>query len=424
MMILTQRQVGDSSTPVKRRLRVGLISNHHPEDKDAMSGTLHSVFSSLESEGVELVYLGARKPPRKEFPIKARLRGLPGYSQARRVKWHARSMLSNRTFQGGSHRVYERSIQKAKRMSNVVQANVDAAQVDLLFGVFISTMLYQLETSLPIVYSSDTTAKLINGTYPKFVNRPSGYHRACDEIERAALNKCRLFVASSQRTARSAIEDYGMEPSRVIVAPYGAHVVPERPWSVLDAPHRSHLELSLVAADPIRKRLGLCIETAEILKRRGWNVRLNYIGPPTPEAERSPLVQCYGRLRLADENDRQIHRDVLARSHWMLLPSVAEAYGIAPCEAAHFGRPSVVSDEGGLPTVVQHGRTGIVLPVAAPAQAYADALETYSATPTRYRALAEKALHRAQTVLNWEVWAKRMRMVFEELVQEVRHAPR
>ena len=89
----------------------------------------------------------------------------------------------------------------------------------------------------------------------------------------------------------------------------------------------------------------------------------------------------------------------------MLMPSLGEAFGIAPCEAAHFGRPSVVSAAGGLTTVVQHDRTGLTLPVSATAADYSDAIDRLMLDPARYLAMCEAALDRAQNVLSWDVWA-------------------
>ena len=96
----------------------------------------------------------------------------------------------------------------------------------------------------------------------------------------------------------------------------------------------------------------------------------------------------------------------MKRSHLMLLPSLGEMYGIAPVEAAHFGKPSLVSDVGGLPTVVQHGQSGLVLARDATASLYADEIEALCSDADRYQALATGALERAHTLLNWDAWTR------------------
>ena len=109
--------------------------------------------------------------------------------------------------------------------------------------------------------------------------------------------------------------------------------------------------------------------------------------------------------------------EILKRSHWMLLPSLAEAFGIAPCEAAHFGRPSVVSDVGGLPTVVQHEKTGVVVPSDASPEEYADAIEQHSKDPLLYQKMSQAALNRATNTLSWPIWGQRMKEIFTEILE-------
>ena len=118
---------------------------------------------------------------------------------------------------------------------------------------------------------------------------------------------------------------------------------------------------------------------------------------------------------MGDASDRALHQDVLQRSHLMLLPSLGELFGIAPGEAACFGRPSLVSDVGGLPTVVDHGRSGLVLPKDASAEDYADEITSLVDDSNRYQALSAGALERANSVLNWEVFAREMGLIMREV---------
>ena len=108
----------------------------------------------------------------------------------------------------------------------------------------------------------------------------------------------------------------------------------------------------------------------------------------------------------------------MTNSHWMILPSKAEAFGIAPGEAAHFGRPSIVSAAGGLPTVVHHGVTGIVMPLDADAESYATALIAASENPEAYQHIAKAALDRATNCLNWDTWGRRVGQLITELVAQ------
>ncbi len=113
-------------------------------------------------------------------------------------------------------------------------------------------------------------------------------------------------------------------------------------------------------------------------------------------------------------------RAAYARTHVLLLPSSGEGAAIAPAEAAHFGRPSVVSDAGGLPTVVLDRRTGRVLRQAATVDDYADAVEEIVSDRDTYLSYCRAALDRAQRVFTWDAWGRSVAALLEGAVEERR----
>ncbi|HFM1639257.1 TPA: glycosyltransferase, partial [Escherichia coli] len=53
--------------------------------------------------------------------------------------------------------------------------------------------------------------------------------------------------------------------------------------------------------------------------------------------------------------------DVLSNADILLLPTIAECYGMVFCEAAAFGLPVVATDTGGVSSIVINERTGILI---------------------------------------------------------------
>lgn len=95
------------------------------------------------------------------------------------------------------------------------------------------------------------------------------------------------------------------------------------------------------------------------------NVRLVQIGdgPLTSDLEAlanrlhvRAKVEFTGHLSHEETLERVASADIA------VLPSRAEAFGLAAAEAMALGRPVVVSDVGGLPEVVDHEVTGLVVP--------------------------------------------------------------
>ncbi len=87
----------------------------------------------------------------------------------------------------------------------------------------------------------------------------------------------------------------------------------------------------------------------------------------------------------------------------MLLPTVAECFGLVFAEASAYALPSVSRAVGGVPSAVRHGRTGLLLAADAGADAYCDALQPLLRDRDRYAAMCAEAYRDYATRLNWDV---------------------
>jgi glycosyltransferase involved in cell wall biosynthesis len=163
------------------------------------------------------------------------------------------------------------------------------------------------------------------------------------------------------------------------------------------------------------------VATLGELRRRGIAAELTHIGAHH-RALRREHVRTLGPLRIGNEQHASAHRDAIRATHLAILPSSGEAFGVAPAESAMFGRPAVVSAAGGLPTVVRHDDTGIVLPVHAGAVEWADAIERLVDQPERYRRYAVAARARAWNEFTWDRWGERVEKLLRRAIEE-REAP-
>jgi glycosyltransferase involved in cell wall biosynthesis len=190
------------------------------------------------------------------------------------------------------------------------------------------------------------------------------------------------------------------------------------PGTILEprAPENRNVRLCIVASDPVRKRVDFAISVTAELVRRNWSAKLVFIGAPFAPAASSPHVECVGQLQLSNPTDRTRHSQILATSHLMLLPTMGEAFSIARMEAAHFARPSVVTDTGGMPTQIDDGATGLVMPTAATPSAWADAIAELLGDTVRYEAMCRAAHAKASAEFTWLEWGNRMSTIIDEAV--------
>lgn len=414
-----EERVGAAS---RSTLRVGFVSFTDPARADAMASMPYRMAEILRPRVASLVTFspeggsGLRRQPKlwSRQPIVGRI--------IRHVQW--RFLTFDWSIRRLEHhyprRLYRRTLRKAEQLSRWIGGEIDRHELDVVFGCIVTWPLYHLPVNLPTVFYTDATTTVVNATYPRFSDRCQGFKQACREIEDSVFAQASALGVPADRILDSAIDDHHLSPARGHVVPMGANVLPEQPLSDtsgLSVPSRDDLRLCIVASDPHRKRTDFAIEVTEQLAARGWTVRLTVIGPETARGAASPAVDCLGRLSLSRPDHLARFREVLASSHLMILPSLGEGAAIAPAEMAHFGRPSIVSDVAGLPTVVRDNETGVVMPLAAEPTAYTHAIEALVTDQPRYQAMCAAALQRAQSVLSWDAWGDRLVELLEAAVE-------
>lgn len=100
-----------------------------------------------------------------------------------------------------------------------------------------------------------------------------------------------------------------------------------------------------------------------------------------------------------------------------VLPSLYEGFGIAILEAMAAGRPVVATAVGGIPEVVVHGETGLLVPPGDPV-ALADALHELLAHPERARALGARGRERAREKFRIESIVRQHEALYEACLRQ------
>lgn len=137
----------------------------------------------------------------------------------------------------------------------------------------------------------------------------------------------------------------------------------------------------------LEKGLGIFAETVRLLRQQGHAVRPMIVGDgPARDwlARRLPNVTFLGFME-----GRELGRAV-ASADLLINPSVTEAFGNVNLEAMASGLAVLSADVASASTLIDHGRTGLLVPAHDP-QAYARAAAELIAQPARLRALGRSA---------------------------------
>ena len=173
--------------------------------------------------------------------------------------------------------------------------------------------------------------------------------------------------------------------------------------------------------------------------------RIGYVGRLAPQKRADRLVQAVGRMRetaalvlVGDGPDRALVRRLVAASpareritevgfvdhtsvpavlsslDVLVLPSAYEEMGSVLTEAMAAGLPVVASDVGGIPEVVRHGETGLLVPPD-DVDALAAALDRIVADPDLRARLAAGARARARSYA-WPALAGRVAEIYARVL--------
>ena len=103
----------------------------------------------------------------------------------------------------------------------------------------------------------------------------------------------------------------------------------------------------------------------------------------------------------------------------LVLPSIDEGLGLVAVEAHLCGTPVIASDSGGIPDVVQHERTGLLVPPSDPA-ALAAAIDALLARPDRGAALGEAGRLHALGTFSPQAVGRRYADLYRRVAAEAR----
>jgi glycosyltransferase involved in cell wall biosynthesis len=170
----------------------------------------------------------------------------------------------------------------------------------------------------------------------------------------ADARRAAAIIVSSQYSAADVMRTLAVPRERIHLCPPGSP-----PWAGAVLARRGTLAAEHIlffgTLDP-RKNLGVLIEAYDQLRsRRPGAPPLVVAGAMTPAGEqwqaRTRALHLDSSVQWRGYVDESTRRDLFARAHMLVLPSIDEGFGLPVLEAMACGVPVVVSSGGSLPEV-------------------------------------------------------------------------
>ena len=266
-----------------------------------------------------------------------------------------------------------------------------------------------------------------------------GYDFTC-WVEKTTLELADAVIAVSRDTLRDLENHFSIDPSRLHIIHNGIdpgeyHPVEER--SALAANRIDPSKPYILFVGRITRQKGIVHLVRAIRHMHpGFQIVLCAGAADTPEIGEE-MTRAVAEAQAARDGIVWI-RDMLGNaqkiqlySHAALFvcPSIYEPFGIINLEAMACGCPVVASAVGGIPEVVEHGGTGLLVPVAQmdhspfePMDAEAFARDIASAVnelmddPARRKAFGEAGRRRAVERFSWASIARATRDLYQKIL--------
>ena len=168
----------------------------------------------------------------------------------------------------------------------------------------------------------------------------------------------------------------------------------------------------------VEKGVDVLVHAHRILADQGTPFHLKLVGDGPLEAELRDLVRRIGSQDMVEFSGRVPRAalgEVYRSSHIVCVPSRSDTLPTVVLEAMAAGRPVVGSAVGGIPFMIESGKTGLVVPPDNPS-ALAEALRQFVDNPELVATMGRAGLERCATRFTWEACAAEFGAAIKETI--------
>jgi glycosyltransferase involved in cell wall biosynthesis len=369
-------------------MRILLACEGDAETRDSWSGVSLSLVTHLRAAGhsVRCVDVDVRGATRALLALRTASRS--------RRRWWVRFHLGPRGFAARSRR-FARTLAGLEGTYDVI------LQVGATFEA-------PEGTRAPIVLFCDSNIELSRSGIAGFSEASV---LSAGEIAEIRAREARVYARSallftmSEMLRRSFMSAFGIRGERLVTVHCGPNLDPDAVPARPD-PRTGPPTVLFVGRDPVRKGADLLLSAFASVRARIPDARLLLVGPPRNGTDQ-PGVEYTGYLDRDTAAGRAAMEAAYARAGVFCLPTRFDPFGTSFVEAMVHGIPCVGPDAWAVPEIIEHERTGLLVPPGDP-RAIADALVRLLQDHGLRARLGAAARARAIERFAWPVLIERM----------------
>lgn len=382
-------------------MRIAYITDYDSSSRRHWSGSGFAIRETLKRNGCDIIPYTCRNTSFEESILKLRVRAFHRMDRQLYMSYHdpLRSRLRSRRIASWLRR------QRA---------------IDWVFSPGTLQTAF-LKTRVPMASWSDATFHSLSETYPDYQPLSARGRRHGDLIEKAFMHRSRSIIFASDWAYQDALCYYGSDPESTHVVPFGANV--ESPD--LKAPGKDQIRARMqkprflfVGVDWQRKGGDFTVSVVDALRRQGCPAQLLIVGTEPPsEVKALPWVESIGFIDKESVEGRARLDALFAEAFALLVPSVAECYGLVYCEACAFACPPMARDVGGISTIITHGVNGLLFEETAQVEDCAKRISRLLEEEAEYLSMCCRAWDSYEERLNWDSAGKAVHQILTEALR-------
>ena len=378
-------------------MKITYVTNYDAKNVHNWSGLGYYIWKALENQNNEIEFVSNLKE-QSSFIVK--------FKAQLYKRFNSKGFAPNRELSV--------ALNYAKQIKSRLNLNTD-----IIFSP--STLqIALLKTSKPKVIYTDATFAGLIGFYEGFDNLCEETIRHGNFIEQQALNSSKLIIYSSEWAAKTAIENYKVDSSKIKVVPYGINFETKRSLNdikrLLSLRSKDVCNLLFVGVDWKRKGGDMAIKIAELLNNLGVPTILHIVGIKSiPIKEIPKFVINHGFISKATEEGQGKLNYIFSNAHFFLLPTIADCTPVVFSEANSFGLPGLSNNVGGIPTIIKNDINGKRFDLNSSALEWSNFISNYYLNSKRYEELCFSSFGEYENRLNWDVAGKSIMKYLREI---------
>ncbi|MCR9212713.1 MAG: glycosyltransferase family 4 protein [Proteobacteria bacterium] len=305
----------------------------------------------------------------------------------------------------------------SKYIARELEKRLNQIRPEVVVGMAASPELANVHVEYPIIHISDATYVAMTDYYPENTRVPKWLWNEANEIEKKIITQSTMSVFPSIWASDSAQNDYHANSNKVRVVKFGGNIgeLPIVDEDYLVRKFEGTCKILFIGKEWGRKGGDILLSAFEKLKQREFEAELTIVGCDPFSGAPPAGVAVYKYINKSDPEQLALYNRLFCEASFFIVPTRAEAYGLVFAEAAAYATPVIAPITGGIPTIVEDGKTGILLPLKAPGSDYADRIIGIWEDKESLKEMSRHAQEKYVNELNWDSWREN----FSKLVKEI-----